>query len=129
MNKKNYIGLNIKHLCNVKKLSQKDFGDIFGLTQSVINIYIKGKSNPQINTLIQICNYFNLSLDEFVRKPLDPNTPIITNPLAVEEPTSEYGKPNTYESLLLERERTIGAMEETLSIYRKMFEAPKKERE
>lgn len=63
---KNYIGLNIKYLCDRNFLSQKDFGNIFGLTQAVVNAYIKEKSNPQVETIQKICKHFELSIDDFL---------------------------------------------------------------
>ncbi|WP_277016469.1 helix-turn-helix domain-containing protein [Flavobacterium lindanitolerans] len=66
----NYIGQNIKYLCDKNKLNQKEFGDIFGLTQSAVNVYIRKKSNPQIETIQKIALHFELSLDDFINRSL-----------------------------------------------------------
>ena len=70
----NFIGLNINYLCDKNKLSQKDFGVIFGLTQAVVNAYIKGKSNPQVENIQKICNHFGITIDDFINLDLSKQT-------------------------------------------------------
>lgn len=67
---KNFIGLNIKYLCDENKLSQNEFGDLFGLKQNVVSSYTREKANPQIETLQKICEHFGISLDDLVNKNL-----------------------------------------------------------
>ncbi len=67
---KNYIGLNIKYLCENNFLSQDEFGAKFGLKKSVIGTYIRGISYPKIEVLQKICGEFNLTLDEFITQDL-----------------------------------------------------------
>lgn len=67
---KNFISLNIKHLCDKEKLSQNEFGELFGLGKSVVSMYISEKSTPKLETIMAICEYFKISLDDFINKDL-----------------------------------------------------------
>lgn len=66
----NLIGLNIKHLYEENKLTQNEFGELFGLKNGVVGTYVRGKTNPQIETIQKICNHFKISLDDFINKDL-----------------------------------------------------------
>ena len=64
------IQANIKHLRSLKKLSQERFADDLGWTRSVVGSYEEGRSEPPIERLIDLSNYFNIPIDIFVRKDL-----------------------------------------------------------
>ena len=55
---KNFIGLNIKYLCENNFLSQDEFGAKFGLKKSVIGTYVRGISYPKIEIIQKICEEF-----------------------------------------------------------------------
>ena len=63
---KNYIGLNIKYLCENNFLSQDDFGAKFGLKKSVVGTYVRGISYPKVEIMQKICDEYKITLDEFV---------------------------------------------------------------
>lgn len=63
---KNFIGLNIKYLCENNYLSQDEFGAKFGLKKSVVGTYVRGISTPKIEVMQNICAEYGLTLDEFV---------------------------------------------------------------
>lgn len=67
---KDYIGLNIKYLCENNFLSQDEFGAKFGLKKSVVGTYIRGVSYPKIEVIQKICNAFSITLDEFINHDL-----------------------------------------------------------
>ena len=67
----NYIGHNIKHLCNTYNLTQKDFGELFMLKTSRINAYVKTDVTPKIETIIAICDHFNITMEQFILTPLN----------------------------------------------------------
>ncbi|WP_281322749.1 helix-turn-helix transcriptional regulator [Flavobacterium aestivum] len=69
----NFIGLNIKTLCLLHNLSQKDFGNLFDIKQSTISTYLAGRSNPQIETIQKICEYFKITIDELINIDLAQN--------------------------------------------------------
>jgi transcriptional regulator with XRE-family HTH domain len=65
---KNFISLNISYLCKENKLTQKDFGELFDLKQNVVSSYIKENATPKVETIQQICEHFNISIDDFINK-------------------------------------------------------------
>jgi len=67
---RNYIGLNIKYLCENNFLSQDDFGAKFGLKKSVVGTYVRGISYPKIEVMQKICEEYKILLDEFVNNDL-----------------------------------------------------------
>lgn len=67
---KNFISLNIKYLYEKNKLTQNELGELFGLKNGVIGTYVRGKTNPQIETIQKICDHFKISLDDFINKDL-----------------------------------------------------------
>ncbi|MDO1502354.1 LexA family transcriptional regulator [Winogradskyella maritima] len=64
------IQANIKHLRALKKLSQERFADDLGWTRSVVGSYEEGRSEPPIERLIDLSNYFDIPIDILVRKDL-----------------------------------------------------------
>lgn len=65
-----YIGLNIKFLCDKFNMSQDDFGAEFGLKKSVIGTYIRGVSHPKVEILQKMCSKYDITLDEFINEDL-----------------------------------------------------------
>jgi len=57
---------NLKLLRNQKKLSQKQLAEIIGVSQQSINKYENHNIEPDINTLIQLANYFSTSVDYLI---------------------------------------------------------------
>lgn len=68
---KNYISENISYLVNKMRCSQDEFGAIFDLKRSVISQYIKEKSQPKIETIQRICEYFEITIDDFINRSLE----------------------------------------------------------
>lgn len=66
----NFISLNISFLCESERLTQKEFGEIFGLKQNVISSYMKNNATPKLETIQEICTHFNVSLDDFINRDL-----------------------------------------------------------
>jgi len=61
---------NIKHLRTLKKLSQERFAEELGWSRSMIGSYEEGRSEPPIDRLIDLSNYFNIPIDILVRNDL-----------------------------------------------------------
>lgn len=110
---KNYIGLNIKYLCENNFLSQDEFGAKFGLKKSVIGTYIREISFPKIEVIQKICEEYNLTIDELINYDLYLKNKGYTsaqNQIIAEEPdTQNYT--NEKEALL----KTIAAQEQTIA--------------
>ncbi|UII33105.1 LexA family transcriptional regulator [Fulvivirga ulvae] len=68
-----YIGKNIKKIRTAKRLSQAAFADIFDITRGSIGAYEEGRAEPKIDTIIQIANYFGISIDLLLNKELSVN--------------------------------------------------------
>lgn len=56
----------LRELRKQNKLSMKEFGAIFGLSESTISLYENGKREPDIATIIKMADYFNITVDEFL---------------------------------------------------------------
>jgi transcriptional regulator with XRE-family HTH domain len=68
-----FFGRNIKKIRTAKNISQSVFADLFGLTRASIGAYEEGRAEAKIDTIIEIANYFNLSLDQILKKELTIN--------------------------------------------------------
>src|SRR5688572_27763356 len=64
------IGSNIKKIRTAKGLSQQAFSELFGLTRGNISSYEENRAEPRIETVIQIANYFNIPLNQFITQNL-----------------------------------------------------------
>ena len=64
------IGSNIKKIRQAKSLSQADFAAIFNLGRPAVGAYEEGRSEPKIETIIQIAKYFGISIDALLTKQL-----------------------------------------------------------
>ena len=67
------IGKNIRKIRTVKKLSQAAFAELFGLARPSVGAYEEGRSEPKMETLIQIAQHFGLSVDLLLTKELTVN--------------------------------------------------------
>lgn len=68
-----FIGKNIKKIRVVKKLSQADFAKLFNLARPSIGAYEEGRSEPKIDTIIEIAKKYRLSIDLLLTKELTIN--------------------------------------------------------
>ncbi len=64
------IQANIKHLRTLKKFSQERFADELGWSRSIVGSYEEGRSEPPIERLIDLSNYFNIPIDILVKNDL-----------------------------------------------------------
>ena len=65
-----YIQVNIKHLRILKKFSQERFAEELGWSRSMVGSYEEGRSEPPIDRLIDLSNYFNIPIDIMVKNDL-----------------------------------------------------------
>ena len=61
---------NIKHLRGLKKFSQERFAEELGWSRSMVGSYEEGRSEPPIDRLIDLSNYFNIPIDILVKNDL-----------------------------------------------------------
>lgn len=57
----------MKELREKQGLTQKGFGDIFGVSEATVSNYENGKRDPDLDSLCQFADYFDVSLDMLVR--------------------------------------------------------------
>lgn len=68
-----FFGKNIKKIRSVKGLSQQAFAEIFDLKRGTLGAYEEGRSEPRIETIIKIANYFSIQIDELLTSELTVN--------------------------------------------------------
>lgn len=67
------IGKNIKKIRVLKNLNQQAMGDLFGIGRGSIGSYEEGRAEPKLETIVNIANHFDLSLDMLLTKELTVN--------------------------------------------------------
>lgn len=68
-----HIGKNIRKIRTVKKLSQADFAALFNLARPSVGAYEEGRSEPKIDTIIQIAAHFGIGIDMLLTKDITIN--------------------------------------------------------
>jgi len=68
-----FFGKNIKKIRSVKSLSQQAFAEIFDLKRGTLGAYEEGRSEPKIDTIIKIANYFSIEIDKLLTSELTVN--------------------------------------------------------
>ncbi|WP_370390497.1 XRE family transcriptional regulator [uncultured Winogradskyella sp.] len=64
------IQTNIRHLRMLRKFSQERFAEELNWTRSIVGSYEEGRSEPPIDRLIELSNYFDIPIDILVKKDL-----------------------------------------------------------
>ena len=62
------IGAKIKELREAKKMSQKDLADYLNVTPQAVSKWERKKSYPDLDMLVRLSNYFQISTDELLGK-------------------------------------------------------------
>lgn len=68
-----FFGKNIKKIRSVKRLSQQSFAELFNLKRATLGAYEEGRSEPKIDTIIKIANYFSIPIDNLLTSELTVN--------------------------------------------------------
>ena len=68
-----YIGKNIRKIRGVKKLSQTQFADLFDIARTSVGAYEEERAEPKIDKILEIANYFGVSVDVLLTKELTIN--------------------------------------------------------
>jgi transcriptional regulator with XRE-family HTH domain len=64
------IAQNIKHLRSLKGLTQEQFSSELEISKSRVGSYEEGRSEPPIDTLIELSNFFKIPIDALVKNDL-----------------------------------------------------------
>ncbi len=62
------VNENIRFLRKKKGWTQEMFSKKIGIKRSLVGAYEEGRSDPRLNNLLKICNTFNISLDNILKK-------------------------------------------------------------
>ena len=68
-----FFGKNIKKIRTVKGMSQSAFAEIFGLKRATLGAYEEHRSEPKIETIIKIANYFSIKIDNLLTNEITVN--------------------------------------------------------
>jgi transcriptional regulator with XRE-family HTH domain len=68
-----YFGRNIKKIRVAKNISQSTFAELFKLTRASIGAYEEGRAEAKIDIVIEIAEYYQLTLDQFLKHELTLN--------------------------------------------------------
>ncbi len=71
-----FVAQNLKHLREQKGLSQRELSDVLGLSGSAVAMWEQRHRTPDIETIIKLAEYFEVTLDEFVLRDLKPPLPM-----------------------------------------------------
>ena len=66
--KNNIFGKRLKELRMEKGLSQQKLGEIFGFCNQTISFWESGSREPDLDTLLKISHYFEVSLEELLEE-------------------------------------------------------------
>ena len=92
----NYLSDNLRFLMKKKKLNHEEMGKILGKGRSMIGYYANGKSQPDLDTLNKITNYFGVTIDDFLKTDLTrPKKFYSISKANVEDGSIMYGDPES----------------------------------
>lgn len=66
--KNNVFGKKLKELRTESGLSQQKLGEVFGFCNQTISFWEKGSREPDLDTLVEIAHYFEISLEELLEE-------------------------------------------------------------
>lgn len=64
--KANILGKNIKKIRTEKNIFQKTLAEKLGITRQTLSYWELGICEPDVDTIIKLAKYFNVSLDDFL---------------------------------------------------------------
>ena len=64
--KNNIFGKRLKELRTEKGLSQQKLGELLGFCNQTISFWEIGSREPDLDTLVQIAHFFNVSFEELL---------------------------------------------------------------
>lgn len=64
------FGLNLRKLRKEKNLTQDKLAKTLGFTRPNIGAYEEGRAEPPFKQVIKFCDYFNVTLDDLIRREL-----------------------------------------------------------
>lgn len=66
----NFLGENIKWLRKQKELTQEKLSAKIGVKRALIGAYEEGRAEPKLRTILTLCHYFDVRIDDLVNTDL-----------------------------------------------------------
>ena len=99
---------NLANLISERKLTQREFAKMVGVSAPTVNDWLKGKTSPRMNKIDKICSIFSIKRSDLLDPPAaQPSAPPSSQP---------YRAPLTKRDELTEHER------EHIELYRELDE-------
>ena len=67
-----YLAQNLKYLREKRGVNQKDLSLSLGLSQAAVGNWESGSRTPDIETIIKLAQFFDVTLDDFILRELRP---------------------------------------------------------
>ena len=67
LKRKQMINKNLKYLRTKKKISQQYLADAMGIPRTTLGDYERGKTEPNLEMLVKLADFFDLKVDELIR--------------------------------------------------------------
>lgn len=83
---KNILGERLKTVRKQRKMSQKELAKILNIDSSTVANYETGNRQPQYSTLVDIADYFSVSIDWLIGRTNNPNVNTVTMAIEGLEP-------------------------------------------
>ena len=61
---KKTVGENLRSVCKVKGIKNKDIADHIGVSESCVSNWLRGKNSFDIDNLYSICQFLEVSIDQ-----------------------------------------------------------------
>lgn len=61
---KKTVGENLRSVCRVKGIKNKDIADHVGVSESCVSNWLRGKNSFDVDNLYSICQFLNVSVDQ-----------------------------------------------------------------
>ena len=62
----NFLDINLKHLRKIKGITQEQLARKLGINRSMIGAYEEGRAEPKMETILNICHYFEIDINSLI---------------------------------------------------------------
>lgn len=114
---KNYILSNIQFLLTHNRLSQDEFGSLFGYKKGAFGQMLRRKALPNIETIQAICIEYHLNIDDFVNRPLDNSSLDVVNDPGEKLLPEQSKYVSLLEQSIQDKEEIIAGLRERIARY------------
>lgn len=76
-----HLAQNLKYLREQRSVNQNELAEILGVVQATIGNWEAGRREPELSMIVQLAEYFNVTLDDLVLKDLRPSVSVYVSNL------------------------------------------------